>query len=71
MHEREFPGRGDGVISLILRISLDPQWELSLESLIPHLEEGLRTGLVQESEVDEVVMKTAILPHLHVETEER
>lgn len=54
---------------LILRMSIDPQWELALQALVPHLEEGLESGLIQESDVDEIVLKTAILPHVRVETE--
>lgn len=54
---------------LILRLSIDPQWELALQALVPHLEEGLATGLIQESDVDEIVLKTAIHPHVRVDTE--
>ena len=53
---------------LIFRLSIDPQWELALQALIPHLEEGLASGMIQESDVDDLIVKGAILPHVRVET---
>lgn len=55
---------------VVFLLCLDPQWELALQALVPHLEEGLESGLIQESDVDEIVTKTAILPHVRVEVEE-
>lgn len=55
---------------VVFLLCLDPQWELALQTLVPHLEEGLESGLIQESDVDEIVTKTAILPHVSAEVEE-
>ncbi len=52
---------------VVITISLDPQWELAVEALIPHLEEALAEGLITEDDVAEVLLKTAILPWLRVE----
>ena len=54
---------------VVFRLCLDPQWKLALQALVPHLEEGLESGLIQESDVDDLIVKGAILPHVRVEVE--
>ena len=72
VHECKFPRGGGDVVQrdLIFRLSIDPQWELALQALLPHLEEGLASGLIQESDVDDLIVKGAILPHVRVEVDE-
>ena len=55
---------------VVFLLCLDPQWELALQALVPHMEEGLESGLIQESDVDDLIVKGAILPHMRVEVKE-
>lgn len=50
-----------------LTVSLDPQWELAFEALVPQLEAAIREGLLTEDDVTEVLLKAAVLPWLRVD----
>lgn len=52
---------------MVIRLSLDPQWELAVDVLAPQLEAALAEGLLTEDDVGEVVWKAAILPWLRVD----
>jgi hypothetical protein len=48
---------------------LDPQWELALDALAPHIEAALDEGLISEADVAEIVWKGAVAPNLRLEVD--
>ncbi len=61
----------DGTPMITFTLWLDPQWELALADLIPQIERGITEGLIAESDVDEIIAKGAILPHVHILVDEK